>query len=410
MKANLAQRASSSFHVLIHLGGNDSGGVRQVSEAWFRGFTERGVRVSYLCNQEGRYSRELRENNRDLYVCELDEIRSVSRRIAGYRLPDLGGWLKSYGAVQRGRSRVKELLRRLSPDVVLGNGVGSVAVLGSVCKECGVDIVPCFHGVSHPADFLALRRRIIVHLLNRYCREVVGVSRITLERFCPYLKIPSSVIYNSVSPVVRSDASRARLRSEWGATDSTVVFGTAARITPVKAIDLFVTAAQQLIESHPNLDILFVFAGAVKSASDQQYLQQILASVKKAGLERRIQYTGFQPISDLYSAIDVFCHTRKAKDVEALGLTIIEALSIGLPVIVCDRGGFNEFLPGDTGVRYNPSAAGNLTEAMEGMLVPAFRLEQGKRGQNFYRDEYPDFSLWVDKWLETLKDGSRKGS
>ena len=101
-----------------------------------------------------------------------------------------------------------------------------------------------------------------------------------------------------------------------------------------------------------------------------------------------------------YSAIDVFCHTHEG--VEPLGLTVVEALSACLPVIVCDKGGFLEFLPDNIGIRYDGASHIKLAEAMQNMLDVSLRKEQSEKGRIFISSEYISYSQWIDAWLNVL--------
>jgi len=368
----------SSSHIVIHLDGHEGGGIRTVAEAWYLGFTQRGVRVSYIMNRSGVYARELYAKGREIYCADMGDVRSKSWNFAGFLLPDVVGWIFSLKAIRNVRTCFEEILQNLKPDVVLGNGASSAAVIGPACKTCGVDLVSCFHGISNSDDFLAIRKRAIAYLVNNYCREIVGVSLATLVAIIPYLRIPYRVIYNSVPGIVVSTTNKQRLRNMWNISDQAIVFGSASRITASKAIHRFVDAAKKMVVSNRNAPVFFLIAGDVRSKNDQLYLDNILATIKQENLQDKIRYVGYQPISHFYSSIDVFCHT--CEGVEPLGLTVVEALSAGLPVIVCNRGGFLEFLPNNIGIRYNASSHLALADAMQKMLGVSLRKEQAEIG------------------------------
>jgi len=399
---NSANNRSVKSHIMIHLDGKEGGGIRTISEAWYRGFVQRGVHVSYLMNRNGIYARELYDKGREIYCADMGEIRNVSRNIAGIRMPDVVGWSRSMYARRRVRNRFEDILQDVKPDVVLGNGASSAAIIGPACKTCGVDLVSCFHGISHPSDFLAIRKRVIAYLVNGYCRKIIGVSQATLASIIPYLGVPYGVIYNSVPEIVVSEFHRQRLRKMWNISDKTVVFGSASRITASKAILRFVDAGKNFMASNPFAPVVFLIAGEPRSKNDQEYLDTILKKINRENLQAKILYVGYQPIADFYSAIDVFCHTHEG--VEPLGLTVVEALSACLPVIVCDKGGFLEFLPDDIGIRYDGASHIKLAEAMQRMLDVSLRKEQSEKGRNFISSGYISYSQWIDAWLNILNN------
>lgn len=393
------QGSTKLLHVMIHLGGNEGGGVCTMVEAWHKGFTERGVRVSYLANRNGEYVTRLREGGRELHCVGMGETRSRSWKLGRFRMPDVSGWFRTLRARNAASKKFEAVLNRENPDVVLGNGPNSTAVIGPACRTSGVDLVTCFHGISDPNDFLQFRKRIIAYLVNRYCREIVGVSDTTLN-FKRFTKVPFRVIHNTTAAVLTSHGARAEFRKQWGIGNDTVVFGSASRISPSKAIHRFVDAASLFSFQNPSANVVFVIAGKARSRDERAYLEKIIGDIRQAGLEDKIRYVGQQPIDGFYSAIDVFCHTHQG--VEPLGLTVIEAISAGLPVIICNRGGFLEVLPEDVGYRYDSLSHRDLAEAMHWFLDPSHREEQSRKGRNFFTNDYLSFSQWVDDWLETL--------
>jgi glycosyltransferase involved in cell wall biosynthesis len=387
-------------HIMIHINGNQGGGIRSVSEAWYKGFVEKGFRVSYLMNTNGSYTKELLDKNREIYCADVCEIRSVSWNFFGTQLPDVIGWIKSYRSTIRARKNFERIFSKAKPSVIIGDGAASAAVIGSVCKKYNIKLVCCFHNISHPRDLFSIRKHLIAYLVNRNCCKIVGVSKATLSSFSSFIKIPYSVIYNSVPQVLVSSEKKRIFRDFFNIPENNIVFGCASRITADKAIHRFVEAAKIFIKKNPNVSVTFLIAGETKTINDQIYLQEIVRTIEKNNLNNYISFLGYIPIKEFYSIIDVFCHTRR--DVEPLGLTIVEALSAGLPVILCNEGGFLEFLPSDIGIRYDKKSKKELAIAMEKMLNDYFRKKQAELGKQFYLNRYISFSQWTDKWLDTL--------
>ena len=396
----LKDRTDNTGHIMIHLDGNECGGIRSVSEMWYKGLVERGIRVSYLMNRNGTYTEELNASHRETYCADMGAIKSSSWYLGRYRMPDLLGWLRSSWSMTNARKKVQTILKEARPDTILGNGVKSAAMIGGILKANDVRLISCFHGISNPNDFMNFRKRIIAFLLNAYSHEIVGVSHAAIDPIKPYLNIPHRVIYNTVPEIKKSCEARNRLRKEWNIPKEAVAFGNASRITPAKAIHRFVDAARMLIALKPDLPLAFLIAGEPRTEGDREYLRDILEKIKKGNLQGKIRYVGYQSIAEFYSALDVFCHTHEG--VEPLGLTIVEALSACLPVILCDRGGFLEFLPGDVGFKYDGASRSELMESMKKMLDASLRDEQSRKGSAFFLNQYISYENWVDAWLSTL--------
>ena len=104
---------------------------------------------------------------------------------------------------------------------------------------------------------------------------------------------------------------------------------------------------------HPN--VYGIICGKVTS-DNQNYTDDLKHLIKAEGLEQRILFLGEQPTENLpllFRSLDVYIAPQRW---EGFGLTPIEAMSSGVPVIATKAGVFEEMiLPNQTGyiVEYN---------------------------------------------------------
>lgn len=130
---------------------------------------------------------------------------------------------------------------------------------------------------------------------------------------------------------------------------------TVNHLHPRKRIDLFIRSVGEAAKAVPNLVGLVVGGGPEREA-----LEELAASLgMRAGDE--IVFTGVVPEPELsahYALGDVYVHTGRE---ESFGLSVIEALGVGLPVVSVDEGG-----PCDT-----------VQHGKSGYLVPATSEELG---------------------------------
>jgi len=111
--------------------------------------------------------------------------------------------------------------------------------------------------------------------------------------------------------------------------------GTITRITPIKDILTFIRAAEHVLEKHK---ARFYIVGEVE---DEEYFEECRELAEKLGLEKHIEFTGFKNSLDWYPQFDVFALPSLS---EGLPLTILEALSCGVPCVATDVGGVPEIL------------------------------------------------------------------
>jgi glycosyltransferase involved in cell wall biosynthesis len=109
------------------------------------------------------------------------------------------------------------------------------------------------------------------------------------------------------------------------------------RITPQKGPDIFLEAARRVLAQLPGTR--FVMAG------DGESLPRSIEHAAELGLARAVRFTGFlEPagVAHVYGQADVFVLSSVS---EPFGLTPLEALRHGVPVIVSRQSGVAEVLP-----------------------------------------------------------------
>jgi glycogen(starch) synthase len=159
--------------------------------------------------------------------------------------------------------------------------------------------------------------------------RVVAVSAYTAEVLAARYGVPADklrVVHNAI------DARARRPRWTVGEGDPLVLF--AGRITWQKGPDYFVDAAARVAAEMPGVRF------AVAGAGDR--LRPMMQRVADAGLEDRFLFTGFLPPEDLdrlYARANVYVMPSVS---EPFGLTALEALQHGTPVIVSRSAGVSE--------------------------------------------------------------------
>ena len=164
-------------------------------------------------------------------------------------------------------------------------------------------------------------------------------------------------------------------------TDAPVVFY-AARLVPTKNLRLFVETARRVVEVLPAAR--FVVAGA----GPQQ--AEIEALAARLGLAEQLLLIGpryGQTLVDAFNACDVYLSTS---DYEGFGLTAVEAMASGKPVVATAVGGLMDIVvPGETGWLAPAGDADGLARRVEGLLRnPAEAQSLGRAGRQRARDQF----------------------
>jgi glycosyltransferase involved in cell wall biosynthesis len=126
-------------------------------------------------------------------------------------------------------------------------------------------------------------------------------------------------------------------------------------------------------------EIRCLIVGGVHQAG-AEYAQDLHRYVEEHGLKNNVIFTGFRDdIPDLLAIMDVVIHASVSP--EPFGRVIMEAMSLGKPVIATDIGGVPEFVQhGVTGRLVPPCDPKALAEAMAELLRDP--LERNRLGNN----------------------------
>jgi glycosyltransferase involved in cell wall biosynthesis len=119
--------------------------------------------------------------------------------------------------------------------------------------------------------------------------------------------------------------------------------GTVGQLAPIKGQEDFIRAAAILCAKRPDVD--FVIAGEDKLPSGKHRIA-LESFIAELGLTQRVQLLGWiEDLPELLSTFDVFVSPARS---ESFGLSIVEAMAAGVPVIATASGGACEII--DTSV------------------------------------------------------------
>ena len=194
----------------------------------------------------------------------------------------------------------------------------------------------------------------------------------TSARAQSYLQVPSSVVMHGVdTQVFHPTADRAALRKDLGLPQDAVILGCFGRIRAQKGVDLLIEAACALLPARPHLRV--IFTGRVTEDNRTFHAAQ-MARLTAAGIADRVQFLGEIPWEDVvrhYQALDLFVAPARW---EGFGLTPLEAMACGVPVVASRVGAFESLLTAETGSLVPPDDAAALTDALATWVDDPARL------------------------------------
>lgn len=214
---------------------------------------------------------------------------------------------------------------------------GWLASLGT-----GARVVFTEHGRFFP-DRYRYKALIINPLMALMTPAIVAISRATRDALSRYEFIPKpkiKVIYNGIDPLERDEEQVSKIRSELDISENAPVLGTVSRLDKVKNQTMMIDAFAELLKTHPTAVLLMVGDGPERSALEER--------VAALNIAESVRFTGFinKPAQYL-SVMNIFLLSSFT---EGTSMTLLEAMSLGIPAVATRVGGNPEIVvDGQTG-------------------------------------------------------------
>lgn len=277
-------------------------------------------------------------------------------------------------SVLRARRGLSELLDERAVDVVVCHLPWAQAIFGPCARASGVPLVFWAHDGTDA-----------LHWLDRWARLTPPDLAICNSHFTAattlrlYPRVATQVVYCPVSPPASnaSASERAEIRRELNTPLDATVIVQVSRMEELKGQRLHLETLGQLRDRS---GWVCWIVGSAQRPQEVGYERELHAAAKQHGIEQRVRFVGQRSdVSRILSAADIYCQPNTGP--EAFGLTLIEALQAGLPVITSAMGGATEIVNDSCGILVPPGSIADLASALR-LLVnnPELRRRMGASG------------------------------
>ncbi|MFQ5724199.1 MAG: glycosyltransferase family 4 protein [Terriglobia bacterium] len=258
------------------------------------------------------------------------------RRLCFERIPRLRNWrqlARWFLHLPRDTRRFVALYRGEGPDVVHVNGVFFLPP-ALAAKLTRTPLVWHLNDTVMPAGLA----RVFGFVVRRLADQVVVSSRAVAGHY-HVLGSQPEVLYPPVDPSALALPPRTRRDLQ----RTPYRMGMIANWNPEKGVEHFIRAAARVREQvGDNLEL--VFAGG-KYASQADYCRRLEELIHQLGLAPRVRDYGFVPsVAEVLAELDVLVSSSLS---EAFGMSILEGMAAGVPVVATGVGGVPELLLAD---------------------------------------------------------------
>ena len=331
-------KAAMCVRVLHIHSGNLYGGVETflLSLARFRTFAP-SMEMSVALTSDGRIGRQLQDAG--VPVSILGETR-ISRPLT----------------VTRARRALHARLQAQRPDVIVCHQPWPLALFGSVGKRHAVPVVLWMHMAAgrHWLDRLAWRVGPDTVVCNsRFTASTLPASGARVEIVYAPIDVPA-------------------VRHRQATSDSRTVILQVSRMEPLKGHAVLLDALAKLRDDRRWTCRI---AGGAQRAHEAEYMASLRARARALGIADRVEFLGERSdVPSLLAAADIYCQPNVEPD--AFGLSLVEALAAGLPVVTSELGGAREIIDETCGVVVRPRDAAALASELSALLDDPVRCQR----------------------------------
>lgn len=224
-----------------------------------------------------------------------------------------------------------------------------------------------------PDRYLARRAKRVV-TLNSRIRQLFQEQGVSPSKL---IVIPNGVDFNRFNKVDTDVTDAVADKYEIEASTVLLFVGT---IMPRKGVRELVQAFGRVLAETKD-DVTLLIAG--ENHLDDAYTNSVHEEIRTAAMQDRVELLGFVPheeLPGLYALADAFVMPSLE---EGFGMTVVEAMAAGTPVISTKVGGIDRVVEsGVHGLLVNPGDVRGLTEAINCLIASQEKREQmGKRAE-----------------------------
>ncbi len=267
---------------------------------------------------------------------------------------------------------VPKYLRKNPVDVYLTQYITPLFVpkkikIVTIIHDISFNFFPQFIKIS---DLIFLKT--LIPLALKRANKIIGVSKFTRDEIVKYYKIDSTkvdFIHNAVSDDFMElatgkkeimDSEKKTVKEKYNLPEKFILYiGT---LQPRKNLPLLIEAFM-LLKNDSGNDLKLVIAGG----RGHNYDKLIDKTIKENELGEDVFFPGFIPEMDkaaILAAAQVFCFPSLY---EGFGIPILEAMSVGTPVVASDIAPHREIAAG-AALFFNPNVVGELAEKIRELV------------------------------------------
>jgi glycosyltransferase involved in cell wall biosynthesis len=271
-------------------------------------------------------------------------------------------------SVYRARKRLRHILEQGGFDLVVCHMAWAYGVFATAARRAGTPVALWLHDAFGANNWIGRWIR------RQSPRALIANSQFTKNTWDGvFPDVPIGVVhYPVVRPRPSAAFNRHEIRERLGVADDTIVLIQVSRMQAWKGHSNLLSALALLKE---RTDWACWMVGGAQRPAEERYAESLCKQAADFGIANRVRFTGERrDVADLLAAADICCQANA--EPEPFGITFVEALYSGLPVITAAFGGAVEVVTPDCGILVAPNSPRSLANTLAPLLEDRRRLAE----------------------------------
>lgn len=293
------------------------------------------------------------------------------------------------GSPGRLLKNITAIIDDVRPDIVHSHLLDSNLYSSIACRRRSVTHICTEHGdVSLGLTAKSKCKYILLSLCSRY---IICVSEAVKERAGRVIPFQGKLktVYNGIHFF---DTRPSRFREEYGIPLSAVVIGTVGNLYPVKGHKYLIRAFAEIHSRYPTTYLVIVGRGG-----EENNLRDLVAYLKIP--PDQVVFTGFRDdVENVMNTFDLYVQSSLS---EGHPVAVLEAMSLGIPVIATAVGGVPEVIGRD---RYGTLAESESWESLYGCMREFFYYPEVLRVKALVARKHVRATFSIEKMARSYFD------
>jgi glycosyltransferase involved in cell wall biosynthesis len=231
----------------------------------------------------------------------------------------------------------------------------------------------------------------LLPLVTSQSSTVVAVSKYVKGMLKKRYNVDSEVIYHGIDANIFKPKNKAQSKRKLGYKEKDFVILSIGKLHPSKDPLTLIKAISKAVEKNASLRLIMIGDGELYEEAKNEIRKRNLSNYTKL-----LNYVDSEKLHTWYAAADIFVLPSVG---EAFGMTLLEAMASGVPVIASNSGACPEVI-GNAGILFNQ---GNYTKLAEKILFLSHEKELSRKLREAGLKRVREIFSWEDKIDQYLK-------